>query len=231
MFAGCFQGIVGFGQGLIATPLSLTFLHKGTVLTAMAVAGLVLNSTLTRKVKEPLDKKIFWPLLIGAATGMPFGLMLLKILPTDTLKVIAGTLSIIFTVALLFVKATVHHTKKLAPAVGLISGMLQASTGMPGPPIVLLLTSGHVPRNVMRKVLFSFFVCSSMVALLLFFANKVLTLQGLLFGIAAAPFVIVGGHYGNKLADFIPHRWYRILALGTVSLTGLFAIYSGLSGG
>ena len=228
-FAGFFQGIVGFGQGLIASPLSLTILDKGTVLTALMMAGLVLNAILTRKVAEPLDKKVAVPLLVGSLLGMPFGVMVLKILPIDVLKVVVGSLSIVLTLATLFVKIRIHHMARLTPAVGFLCGVLQTSTGMPGPPAVLLLAGSNTPKNSMRKILFWFFFWTSLVSLPLYAVTGVLTVRGLIFGLCIVPFVIVAGHYGNRAADLIPQRWYRTLALGTVSLAGLFVIYSGLS--
>jgi len=43
-----------------------------------------------------------------------------------------------------------------------------------------------------------------------------------------APFIIVAGHYGNKVSHYIPPAWYRVMALVTISITGLLAILTGL---
>ena len=226
--AGLFQGVVGLGQGLIATPISLTFLDKTTVLPAMIVAGALLNFSLSRQIKEPLDNKIFKPLFIGGVLGMPFGVVILRLLSMSTLKIGVGVLSIALTLAILYVTFKPHHVRILAPITGFISGVLQTSTGIPGPPIVLLLTGGGVTKNAMRKILVVYFFWTSVIALPLYLIGGVLTLKGVLFGLCATPAIVSAGYAGNKVAHHVPQRWYRTLALVTVCATGAYAIYSGI---
>lgn len=226
--AGFFQGIVGFGQALVATPLSLTFLDKNTVLPAIILAGGILAFSLSRQIKEPLDKTIFRPLLIGSIFGMPVGVVILKLVSLGTLKVTVGVLSILFTLAVLFVKFRAQHLRGLTPITGFICGVLQTSTSMPGPPVVLLLASSGITKNSMRKLLVTYFFWIGVFALPLYLFSGVLTWKGIIFGLSATPGIVLAGFLGNKVAQHIPHKYYRILALVTVCATGAFAIYSGL---
>jgi uncharacterized protein len=227
-FAALFSGLVGFGQGLVVSPLSLAILDKGTVLTALMVAGLVLNATLIPKVKEPLNMRVFKPLLITCLLGMPLGIVVLKLLPLDTLRIVVGALSIILTSLMVFVKFKVHHLRKLTPVAGLLCGVLQTSTGMPGPPVLLLLAGSDMSKQAIRKLLFCFFFWISVLSLPLFWATGVFTLRGALYGLIAVPFVIIAGRIGNRLAEYVPHRWYRAIILVTIGLSGAYAIASGL---
>ena len=226
--AGFFQGIVGFGQALVATPLSLTFLDKNTVLPAIILAGGILALSLSKQIKEPLDTKIFRPLLISSIVGMPFGIIILKLVSLGTLKVTVGALSVLFTLAVLFVKFHAHHIRTLTPITGFICGVLQTSTSMPGPPVVLLLASSGITKNSMRKLLVTYFFWIGLVALPLYLISGVLTWKGIVFGLSATPGIVLAGYLGNKVAHYIPHKYYRVLALVTVCATGAFAIYSGL---
>jgi uncharacterized membrane protein YfcA len=149
---------------LIASPLSLTILSKGTVLTALVITGMVLNLTLAKKTNEPLDTKIFMPLLVGSIVGMPFGVILLKVLPLSILTIVVGSLSILFALSVLFVKIKVQHIRKASPIVGFICGILQTSTGMPGPIAVLLFSGSDLPKETTRKILFSFFFWSGVIS-------------------------------------------------------------------
>jgi hypothetical protein len=128
----------------------------------------------------------------------------------------------------LFTKHKTHHLQRLAPVTGFICGVLQTSTGLAGPPVVLLLSGSGIPKNSMRKILVTFFLWESIFAIPLFLVSRVLTEEGILFGMCAVPFILLAGYVGNKMSEAIPHRWYEVLALLTVSLTGIFAIYSGL---
>lgn len=228
-FAGFFQGVVGFGQGLVATPLSLTFLDKTVVLPAMMVAGILLNLSLSKQIKEPLDTVIFKPLLIGSVLGMPVGVVILRLLSLNTLKISVGILSIVLTLAILFIRFKSHHMRIATPITGFISGVLQTSTSIPGPPVVLLLTGSGTSKNAMRKILVVYFFWISVIALPLYLLGGVLTWKGVLFGLIATPAIVLAGYAGNKVAHYIPHKLYRTLALVTVCATGAFAIYSGLA--
>jgi uncharacterized membrane protein YfcA len=228
-FAAVFQGVVGFGQGLVATPLSLTILDKNTVLTAVILAGgVVLNLSLYRRIKEPLNKDLFWPLFIGCVVGMPFGLLILKLLPVGSLKELVGSLSILLTLTILFVKIKLTHINKIAPVAGFISGILQTSAGMAGPPAVLLLTAGAIDKNSMRKILVVYFFWISLITLPLYALSHVLTAQGILFGLILVPFMFYGAKFGNEISAHVPYSWYKILALVTVGASGAIAIISGL---
>lgn len=226
--AGIFQGIVGFGQGLVATPLSLTFLPKEVALSGMIVAGVILNAFLRIKVSEPLHREIFKPLLISTLIGMPFGVVILRLVPLTALKTTVGALSIVLTAAIVFARSQARARPRLVPFVGFAAGLLQTSTSMPGPIVVLLLTSSGLAKDQMRKLLVTYFLITSAVSLPLYFLGRVLSWQGVAYGLLATPFIIGAGLVGNRIAGHVPHRWYRTLALTTVALTGAYAIYSGL---
>lgn len=228
IFAAFFAAIVGFGHALIATPLALTFLKKNTVFTAVIVAGGVLNFYLSKKIDEPLEKDIFNPLFVSSVFGMPFGLIILKTLPINDLKIYVGFISIILAIAILFLKVKFKATKKLTLLTGFICGVMQTSTSMTGPPIALLLSGSHISKNGMRKILVTFFFWISVITLPLFLLTNVLNAQGVLYGVCAVPVILLVGHIGNKIGYLVPHRSHRVLALLTVCLTGISAIYSGL---
>lgn len=227
-FAGLFQGIIGFGQGLIAVPLSLLITDKSTVLTAMMIMGAFLNILLVTKIKHPLDKNNFWPLVISGFVGMPIGLYFLNIMSSGVMKIIVGLLSIFFTILMLLMKIRLNTAKRSVFIAGFLSGILQTSIGMPGPPVVILFTGSNLKKNNLRKILASYFFILSIVTIPLFMVSGVFKLQGVYYGIGALPFIYLGGHFGNKFAHLIPQKSYKLIALVTVLTTGLVAVNSGL---
>jgi uncharacterized membrane protein YfcA len=227
-FAGFFQGIVGFGQGLVASPLSLALLDKKTVLTALLFTGIILNLSLFRQIKAPLRMDIFKPLLIGSIFGLPVGVLILQLLTTASLKIFVGIASLGLVLAMLFVKIKMKHMSKLTPAAGFVAGALQTSVAIPGPPVVLLLSGADVPKDEMRKILVLFFIFIGIIGIPLYIIGHIFTWQGVVFSLLSAPFIVGGGWLGNRTAKFGPHHWYRLLALITIGLSSAYAIYSGL---
>lgn len=80
----------------------------------------------------------------------------------------------------------------------------------------------------MRKILAVYFLALSVITIPVFIASGVFTTQGAIYGISTLPFIYLGAHLGNKIADKVPQRYYKFIALGTVIAAGLFAIHSGL---
>lgn len=229
LFACFYQGITGFGSALIAVPLALLVLDKFTVVSSLAIIGIPLNAFLFRKIKHPVSLSLLFPLCFASVIGMPFGIWILKTVPINLIKISAGSLSILFILIIYLAKISLPKTKFLTVLAGLLSGVLQTSIGMSGPPVVILLAGTDRAKNEMRKTLVTFFLWMSIISLPLFYFSGTLTLQRVGFGFYALPFVFLGAYLGNKVVEKIPQKTFRLLALVTVCLTGLLSIYSGLS--
>jgi uncharacterized membrane protein YfcA len=229
LFACFYQGITGFGSALIAAPLSLLVLDKFTVVSSLTITGLVLNAFLFRKIKQPINLALLLPLCLASVIGMPFGIWILKTVPINIIKIIAGSLSILFTLITSFTKISLPRTKFVTAIAGLFSGLLQTSISMTGPPVVLLLAGTGREKNEIRKTLVAFFLWMNIISLPFFLFSKTITFQRVSFGLYALPFVFLGAYLGNKVVEKIPQKAFRLLALATVCITSFLSIYSGLA--
>ena len=223
------QAIIGFGSALLATPLALIYLDKETVVSSMVVVGLVLNGYLSRRIREPIDSKLVGLLFLASLVGMPVGLLILRAIPINLMKILVGILVVIFTAALYFGRFRIPDSKLFTAIAGLLSGLTNTSTSMGGPPVLLLLAGRGLPKNEFRRTLVSFFFLMGVVSLLLFVAGRVMTLQRAGFGLVSVPFVFLAGLVGDKIAARLPQRPFRLLALGTLFLAGFCSILAGLT--
>jgi len=222
------QGIVGIGQGLFATPLALTFLGKDEVMTAMIVAGVVLNGFLLFKVPVQKTKVRLWPLVLWGIIGLPIGVFILIMTPLDELKVAVGVLAVLLAAAVLYGKLHLAHRRWALPAASLLAGILQTSIGMPGAAIGVALAASGIPKDQMRRTLVTYFFVISLLTVPFYYLGGVLTLSGITLGLIAAPFIIVAGYYGNTIAKHVSPARYTRLAMAVVALSGAYAIFSGL---
>lgn len=229
-FASVYQGINGFGFFLIAAPLGLLFLDKFTVVISLTIISVLLNSFLIRKIHHPIHWKLLLTLLLASLVGMPFGLWLLTSASIEIIKIVAGSLAIIFTFLIVLQKSSFHTNRFTTVLAGAVSGTLQTSIGMSGPPVVLLLAGSGKEKNEMRKTLVTYFLFLNFISLPFFFSSGEFTWDHVKISIFALPFVLIGGYVGNKLAHKLSQKTYRIIALVTVVVTGLISIYSGLTG-
>lgn len=229
LFASIYQGITGFGSALIASPLALLVYDKFTVVTALTLIGLVLNAFLFQKIKQPPNLTLLLPLCLARVIGMPFGIWMLKAVPINLIKIIAGSSAILFVLLISFAKISLPRTRFLTAIAGLFAGVLQTSISMTGPPVVILLAATGREKNEMRKTFVTFFLFMNIVSLPFFLFSGTLTLNRVRVGLFALPLVFLGAYLGNKVVEKIPQKAFRVLALITVCVTGLVSIYSGLS--
>lgn len=228
IIAGVFQGLIGFGQGLVATPIALSFMSRNTAYTALLIVGIAVNMTLILRIRERASRSILGPLLLCSIVGMPFGLVLLKLLAPNFLRVIVGLISITLACLALFAKHSKFKSKTALFVTGFIAGAIQTCTGTPGPLIVLLLAARHTHEQPMRKTLVIYFLFLSFATIPLYAAAHIINMSGVLLGLSAVPVAVFAGYAGNRLIKFVPQKHYATIALITVAVSGILAIYLGI---
>jgi len=231
IFISCvLQGITGFGFAVLAAPLGLLFFDQPTITVALSVIGLVLNGYLVRKIETKINKKIVLHLIISGLIGIPLGVLALTSLDANLLKLIVGILAIIFALLLILPKTRIKEKFPLTFSLGGLTGFLQSSVGLSGPPIVLLLLSYGLKPKELRKILAVVFLVLNIVTLPLLFWKDVLTLQGLFLGLMTIPVVIFGAALGNSISNHISQNLLRWLTLAIIVAAGIHLIIKTLFG-
>lgn len=153
------RGYTGFGASMLwVASLSLIYPPVGVVPTVLALEVLA-SIALLPKILGHVDwRSMRWMLAATAAT-MPLGVLLLTSLPDREMRlVVAGA---IFT-ATVAVASGVRLARAPGPrtalAAGSVAGLVNGSTGMGGPPAVLLYFSGAVSAETGRATLIAYFL-------------------------------------------------------------------------
>ena len=229
MFVSCvLQGILGFASALVAVPLALLFLPKETVVCSMFMVGLSLNGFLSVRIKERISYRPVVLLSFASLLGMPLGVWILRAIPLQTMQIFVGCLVVLFTVLLQWGKLRLPQNAPLTGIAGFFSGLLNTSTSMSGPPVLILLAGQGLPRDQFRRTLVSFFFVSGLVAALMLVASRVMTVQRVSYGLVAIPFAFLGGYVGDRISTRLPERPFRALALAVLFLVGVYGVVSGL---
>ena len=224
-----FQGLLGFGAALVAAPLALVFVEKAIAVPALTVAGLALNAFLVMSIREPMRGRILVPLIWSSLIGVPAGLLILTRVPLSGLQIGAGLLSVTFAILISRSSVLPGSSLRLAPLAGALSGALSTSTSMGGPPVVLLLAHGRLPRDEYRRTLAGFFLYAGAVSMVFFAVGGVFSTSALVYGLVAVPGAVIGGLGGHRVSVMVPHEHFRAIALGAVGLTGVVAVAAGLA--
>ena len=228
-FASLLQGILGFASALVAVPLALLFLSKEAVVSSMLVAGLALNGFLSVRIRERISYRPVLILFFASLFGMPLGVWILRAVPLETMQVFVGCLVVLFTILVQWGRLRLPQKGVLTGVAGFFSGLLNTSTSMSGPPVLILLAGQGLPKNQFRRTLVCFFFVSGLVAALMLVASGVMTLQRVSYGLVAIPFAFLGGYVGDRLSTRLPERPFRVLALAVLFVAGVYSVVSGLT--
>jgi uncharacterized membrane protein YfcA len=228
--ASSIQSLSGFGFSLFIVPvLAVLIGPKETVLLAN-ILSTGLNAVQLPSLRGHVEWQLSRWLLVGSFIGMPLGLAVLLIVDPTTLKlIIAGTV-VVFT-ALLVRGFRVHTAGRTGDLVaGAISGVLNTSTSMSGPPIVIYLQGRSLPSARFRASACFYFLVSAAGAVVLLSLGGASTQTAWLAALVAVPGVIAGRLIGNACYDRIDERRFRGLVYAVLLLSAAIAIGTTLLG-
>jgi len=223
------QAILGSGSALVAVPLALLFLPKETVVSSMLVTFVALNALLSVRIKEPINFRPVLLLFLASLFGMPLGLWILHALPLGAMQVFVGCLVIVFTFLLQWGRLRLPQSTFLTALAGFFSGLLDTSTTMAGPPVLILLAGQGLSKDQFRRTLVCLFLATDLVAALSLALSGVMTLQRISYGVAALPAVFLAGYVGDRISARVPERPFRVLVVVLLFLAGAYSIVTGLT--
>jgi len=225
LLAGVVTGLTGFGLALISTPILLFVYEPRTVVVLTAIFSIFINSAVVWDSWHEARRRLALALLIPALFGIVVGVEVLSVIDPDYVRLGVGVI-VIFSALLLVrdVRLPGANTRWGTLVAGSASGALSTSTGLAGPPVVLLLASRGLPKHEFRGTSALYFLPMSVVGL------AVLALRGLVeasevpLGLLLVPAAIAGKAVGTALLARVSERAFRGVTLGLVILTGTLGI-------
>jgi hypothetical protein len=222
------QAVTGFGFSLlIVPPLALVIGPKETVVVAN-ILSTATNVAMLSRVHGHVDWRLGGWLFGGALVGMPVGLAVLIWINAAVLQVLIA-ITVLASGLLLLRGLRFHAAGRAWDAVtGVISGVLNTSTSMSGPPVVLYLQGREVSPDRFRATLTAYFLASSVVAVgLLAMAGKFTRDVGLeaAVGVPAVGVGIAAGLLVYRRVDAVLfRRLVFALLFASAGIAGLAAL-------
>lgn len=224
LIASTAQTVAGFGFALIAVPFLVIVLDVKDVVVLVGILGLLNSTLVARAVWRRVRVRSVGTMLLGSFTGMPVGLLVLLLAPEDALRLAVGVASIVMAAAIAFGLRYGGGDVSGELLAGAVSGVLNTSTGMNGPPIVLYLHERDYPPDEFRGALSAFFLVSGVVSLIAFAATGVVSGASLALGAAGVPAVFAGSWAGHRLLGRLSHETFRRLVLALLVVTAVAAV-------
>ncbi len=121
----------------------------------------------------------------------------------------------------------VHHPLA-APLAGLASGTLSTSTGMSGPPVVLLFTTRQYDMQQFRGSITAYFYYVNFIGLSVLILRGIVGWEQLEIALRLLPAAIAGGFIGRRLLRYVSQSQFRTITLVMLLLTGTTGIVTAL---
>lgn len=229
LLGGTISGVTGFGFGLVVVPFLLILFPPATVVLTAKGLGLLTGVAILLADHRHADRPTIAGLAPWAYLGLPFGLLILRRVDAEVIRLVAGAVVVLF--------AALATTGRLPPGirspraprvVGVASGVLGTSIGMPGPPVVLLLSSHELEPVAFRATITGYFAVVDTFAVVLLFATGTVGVHEAAIALGLFPVALVGRSLGRILGLRVERERFRRLTLGLLILTGLSAVATAL---
>lgn len=229
LMGGIVSGLAGFGFGLVTVPLLLMLYPPPTVTTVGSSLVLASGWIVLLSTWRTVQVRTLGALIPGATIGAFIGTFLLRALDPAIIKLIAGAVVILFALSVLrgWRIDAVHHPLA-APLAGLASGTLSTSTGMSGPPVVLLFTTRQYDMQQFRGSITAYFYYVNFIGLSLLILRGIVGWNQLEIAIRLLPAAIIGGFIGRRVLRYVSQSQFRRITLVMLLLTGTTGIVTAL---
>jgi uncharacterized membrane protein YfcA len=228
LLAGFLRGLTGFGFALVAVPILSTLVEPRIVVPTILIHGTITSLPLIFHARHEVQPTHIWPLMAGAIVGAPFGSYLLLVLDADTLRLLIGIVA--FGFALVFAAGfsrKIQNERLAFVPVGFLSGLLNGSSSLAGPPVILFFANQGIPPMVFRANILALFFATNIATIIAFIVGGLFSVDAFLLSLALGPSLVIGTYLGARYARSVNVRLFRGVALSVVMGSGIIAIVDG----
>jgi len=226
VFAAAFlRGFTGFGFALAAVPTLSLLMDPSRVVPLTLVLATLAGAQVLPKLRRLVQWRAVWILLAGSLAGTPVGLHLLQVVPANAMRIAIGMV-LIAAVMLIWRQPRLPYARfpGLALALGFLSGALNGSTAMGGPPVVIYFLGAADSVAVARASLVMFFFFSSLGTLAYAGASGLIARQIPALCVLFLPALYIGNWLGDRSFEGSSAALYRRLALAVLLALGLLTV-------
>jgi len=232
-FAAGVKGVIGFGFPLISIPVLSSLLGARVAVVAFTLPGIVSNLIIiVQGWQSEWERWFFW-LLGGVGVGAILGARLVTSIPTSTLDIIVGAISLTMLASGPFLarfKVSGKHLRTAAPAAGLAAGVLGGTTDIYSPILAAYLQLLNVPKERFAVLLCVLFVLGSGLQTTTFALSGMFTPFVLKLALMFFVPMLAGIWVGIRVRARVNARLFRIFVTVLIVASCLNLLRQGLFG-
>jgi uncharacterized membrane protein YfcA len=180
-----------------------------------------------------MGKELNGPLLLrlglGGLAGLPLGLVAFRYADPTAVRAVIGITILAFAGAIVAMRLRRRPiVLAMQPgrdlAIGMVSGVATALTGMSGPPVLIYLMLTGMPPRTLRATLFAFFAACYTATIAAYIVTIGVPGATWLAAASLIPFAWAGGLIGRRVGDRLGVDAATVLALIVLIATGLYTV-------
>ena len=164
--AATVQLAAGFGFAMAAAPLMAIVLDPHDAVVVSLCLATLTNTYQAWTGRHDLDGAVAGRLILGAALGLPVGLLVFVVADDRWLAVVIGVTVLIAVVLIARGLDLRHSGPGLDVAGGAVAGALTLSAGVNGPPMVFVLQARHFSPASFRATITAVFTTLDVVGVI-----------------------------------------------------------------
>ncbi len=222
--AGVVKGVVGIGIPMVSIALLSLAISVPQAVTLLPVPILVANTWQAfrgGRFKSSVSR--FRPLIVALGFGMIIGALLLKHVDDRVLQGIIGVAVMVFSITSMSTPELRLPSRAegwVGAVTGALGGVLGGMSSLFGPPILMFLTSLHLPKDEFVAVVGTVYLLGGVFLLAALAGVRVMGPEELALSALATPPLLAGMVVGQWLRDRISQETFRQGLLITVMLIG-----------
>ncbi len=230
---GFVQAVTGFGFALLVVPVTVALIGPEAGIGLVTAVGIILPAVMAWDLRRHIDPGAVTRVVVAAAVGAPFGLLVLTRLPADSIRVLIAV-SVLISVVVLWRNPKVPHLggrsgERLELGAGLLSGAIATSTGTNGPPVVLALQAQGYPPDPFRATLCATFASINAAVLAWFIASGQLVWAVMPMALYCVPLLFGGWWIGTQIRDRVPAERFRLVVLALLTISAVASVVAALA--
>ncbi len=224
--AGLMRGFAGVGSGMLMAPIFVLLFGPVETVAMIVIMEIVVTAQLMPSVYREIEWQVIAPMGAMAALLLPLGSWLLVSLDPEVIGRAMALIVLGFSILLL--TGWRYDGPKRLPAslgVGMISGVLMASTSLGNPPVMLYLLSSR-DGSVRNRANFTGYFAVTLLALNLWMlAVGLIGWPAALRALMLLPLFMAAAWLGSRLFRKSSEQLYRRVALGLLICVGLYGLF------
>ena len=222
LLSSAVAGLVGFGMGMMLSPMLLLVLEPQPVVLAVNSLSFVGLAMIGARNRREVSGDTTWPLVVAGVCGVPLGLLVLETLAPEALKILIGAVIVALAVVSLARRRVPIPKSRISDAVfGFTGAALVTGLGV-GIPIVAwhLFNQGHGPRSI-RVTIAVYYSTVAVFAIVMYVIFGVYTGERWLLNLMLLPATLVGFWVASRLVGRLRESMLRFAVVAVIIISGL----------